>query len=236
MNPQTFLHSGDMGDIIYGLPTIKELGGGILFLDPTWDILSFNEEKVALLKPLLVAQPYIDDVIIQNEIHATHNLNKFRLRNLNVFNDVGHNNLASSHLEAFGLSADLINEQWLIAGEKKVANIIFHRSSRYHNEDFPWKDIVQKFQDQAIFVGLEGEHEQFVKLFGDVPFYQVYDCLELAEIINAADLFIGNQSMPFAISEGLHKKNCLEICRESPNCNFKRDGHNIEAMNYARAK
>ena len=32
---KTFLHSGDLGDIIYSLPTIRKLGGGILYLDIT---------------------------------------------------------------------------------------------------------------------------------------------------------------------------------------------------------
>ena len=31
---KTFKHSGDMGDIIFSLPTIRALGGGVLYLDP----------------------------------------------------------------------------------------------------------------------------------------------------------------------------------------------------------
>lgn len=31
---KTFKHSGDLGDIIFALPAVRALGGGILYLDP----------------------------------------------------------------------------------------------------------------------------------------------------------------------------------------------------------
>jgi hypothetical protein len=66
---KTFRHSGDLGDIIYSLPAIKELGGGILYLNtnkttpkypgtPT----KFSEKGAEILKPLLLKQSYIQDV------------------------------------------------------------------------------------------------------------------------------------------------------------------------------
>ena len=35
---KTFKHSGDIGDIIYSLVTIKKMGGGILYLDTSGGI------------------------------------------------------------------------------------------------------------------------------------------------------------------------------------------------------
>jgi len=229
---QTFLHSGDTGDVVYSLPAIKELGGGKIFLDPLWEATLFNENNAKLLIPLLVAQPYIEDVALYNGEAIDYDLNRFRYSGL----DLVTMNLSEAYLRTFSLPTDLINKQWLNVGKRKVKSVIFHRSARYHNNSFPWKDLVNRFKNQAVFVGLEEEHEQFVKSFGHIPFYKVCDFLELAEVINGADLFIGNQSLPFAISEALHKKNCLEVCEDCPNCNFKRKDHNIDGMNYERTE
>ena len=43
------------------------------------------------------------------------------------------------------------------------------------------------------------------------------NCLELSNYINSCKFFIGNQSMPFAIAEGLKKDRLLEICSFAPN-------------------
>ena len=220
---KTFMHSGDMGDIIYSMPTIRALGGGKVYLDPFWEATPFNKSNAKLLMPLLVSQPYISGVAIHKGEVIEHNLNKFRCSDLNI----GIVNLAEAHLRAFGLPVNLMNEQWLSVGKKKVEKVVFHRSDRYQNASFPWKGLVERFKNQSIFVGLREEHERFTISFGDVPFYRVCDFLELAEIINGADLFVGNQSLPFAISEGLHKQNILEVCESGPNCNFEREGHNV---------
>jgi len=223
-NRKTFMHSGDMGDIIYSLPVIKALGGGKIYLDPSWDKTCFSEEKAHLLMPLLSTQSYITEAALYNGEPVDYNLNQFRRIG---FRRIGFINLVESHLRAFELPGYLKNEQWLDVGKKRIAEVVFNRSARYQDVEFPWQDIVERFKGQSIFVGLQEEHEQFIESFGQVPFYEVGDFLELAEIINGADLFIGNQSLSFAISEGLHKRNYLEICKHSPNCNFEREGHNI---------
>jgi hypothetical protein len=228
---KTFMHSGDIGDIIYSLPTIRALGGGKIFLNPSEPTHKFNEDSARLLIPLLVAQPYIDDVAIYNGEEIDCDLNKFR-----SCLSLGVTNLTEAHLKAFDLPISLKNKQWLDVGKRKIKRIIFNRSARNRNTDFPWKELAKRFKDQSVFVGLKEEHEEFVESFGHIPFHKVHDFLELAEIINGADLFIGNQSLSFAISEGLHKRNCLEIYEHAPNCNFERKGHNIDGMSYARAK
>lgn len=218
---KTFKHSGELGDIVYSLPTIKALGGGILYLNALWKMAFFNEERAMLLKPLLMAQPYIEDVKIYNneEKVLDYDLDKFR----GIGFDIGYMNLAEAHLRAFDLPINLINEQWLFnVGKRRVfdRSIVFHRSLHHHDDKFPWKDLIKQYRGQAVCIGLKEECME------GIPFYQVYNFLEMAEIINGTDLFIGNQSFPFAISEGLHKRNYLEICKACPNCNFKREGHN----------
>ena len=52
-----FYHSGDIGDIIYSLPTIRHLGGGCLILSPDYDGMKIrdpmNYYKATQLKEIL---------------------------------------------------------------------------------------------------------------------------------------------------------------------------------------
>lgn len=233
---KTFKHSGDLGDIIYSLPTIRALGGGILYLNagkkvsppiPGIPTKKFASKKsVDLIRPLLLSQDYIEDVRVWDNEVVDYDLDQFRVKHKNLSTI----NLAAAHLATFDLDESLINEQWLFDIKKKTVNkkkVVFHRSPRYHNAKFEresWPKYINEYGGNAVFIGIPSEYDDFVKKFGcnEIPFYQVNDLLEMAEIINGCELFIGNQSSPFAISEGLHKNNILEVCDQHPNCNFNR--------------
>jgi hypothetical protein len=232
----TFKHSGDIGDIIYSLPTIKGLGGGTLYLNPK-GYTKFTKESLDLLKPLLESQEYIDKVKTwSSDDEVVYDLDEFR-----IGIDLQKTNLAWAHLKKFNLHTSLMNDQWLFnIGKKVIKNksIIFHRSQRYHNNDWSpnytsrkskWECYINKYHDKILFIGLEVEYNIFIKHHRkmkkskDILFYQVENFLELAEIINGSELFIGNQSAPFSIAEGLHANSILENCIHSPNCNFNRN-------------
>ena len=67
----TFKHSGDIGDIIFSLPTIKALGGGKLYLDPEGGESSpyvkwmhktrtkLNAKTIESLRPVLELQQHL---------------------------------------------------------------------------------------------------------------------------------------------------------------------------------
>lgn len=97
-----------------------------------------------------------------------------------------------------------------------------HRSSRYHNAQFPWKAIVEKYGQYALFVGLRKEWEAFCKEFGPVGYHPTADFLELARLIKGSRLFVGNQSAPYAIAEGLKHPAILESCPSCQDCQFNR--------------
>src|SRR6185369_9369958 len=68
-----FYHSGDYGDIIYSLPTIRELGGGEIYLGP--DNRSgmatrqkFDATIAANIIPLLEAQPFIHSAAFAKDL------------------------------------------------------------------------------------------------------------------------------------------------------------------------
>lgn len=82
--------------------------------------------------------------------------------------------------------------------------------------------ITDRLYEQAYFVGTAQEHQAFEEDFKiKIQHYPTSDLLELAQVIQACDLYIGNQSVGMAIAQGLgvnfwceHRKdNCtLEGC------------------------
>jgi hypothetical protein len=103
--------------------------------------------------------------------------------------------------------------------------VVINRTARYHNVGFPWKKVAERFRDQSVFVGTEEEHREFVRECGwRLPHHKTRNFLELARVIAGCKLFIGNQSSPYAIAEGLKKPAILEVWHDDANCLFFRDG------------
>lgn len=217
---RTFVHGGDVGDLIYALPTMKALGGGNLLLVPHAVREPFTETKAQKLAPLLSIQPYLKSVEFASSIHGeVCNFNHFRQRY------VKGKSLAQIQSEMFGKNCTTLEQPWLqvdrpVRSEKHC--VIMHRSSRYHNADFPWKAVVEKYGQHALFVGLRKEWEVFCKEFGQIEYHPTADFLELARLIAGSKLFIGNQSAPYSIAEGLKHPAILESCPSCQDCQFTR--------------
>jgi hypothetical protein len=218
-----FGHSGDLGDVIYALPTIRAAGGGILYLyhkpNKTWH--GMDVDRAASLRSLLILQPYIRDVVFCPDGRppggSDHDLNGFR--------DHGRRgrNLADMHLATHGLAPEHRDTAWLKVDQPAIGQpVVFARSVRCRNERFPWRRIWEAYQGTAAFVGTAEEHEDFCRLVGLVPLVQTENLLAVARVIAGSRLFIGNQSCPAAIAEGLKKPIILEVFPALPNCCFKR--------------
>lgn len=214
-----FVHGGDVGDLLYGLPTIRKMGGGTLYMNQSRVREPFTEQKANLLIPLLKQQSYIKGVEYQENPPAGINFNRFRelLRKGMT--------LAQAQLKMFK-QTDSLKAPWLqVDHAVSIADkpVILHRSSRYQNSAFPWGNIVDKYRKQAVFIGLDREHAAFCKAFGAVDHHPTADFLEAARLIAGAKLFVGNQSAPYAIAEGLKQTAILEACPTALDCQFKRD-------------
>lgn len=216
---QTFKHSGDLGDIIYSLPTIKMLGGGVLYLDITGGEdepsckaqcmngkTKFNETSYNFIKPLLESQPYITEVKIYNKNKINYNLNLFRYKFADPNSRSKTKNLLDLHLDAFNLPEWDPNAGWL-----KINNPIYldkktvvSRSPRMQ-ANYPWFEVNKfNFRDKAVFVGLPKEHEIFEYTFDiKIPHHQVEDALELARVLAGCKAFAANSTFTLAVAIGL---------------------------------
>jgi hypothetical protein len=108
---------------------------------------------------------------------------------------------------------------------RSLGKIIINRTNRWPGFLFPWRSLVGFFGEDLLFVGLKEEHEEFCKRYGKVAYQPTQSLLEVAQLIAGAATFIGNQSCPLAIAEGLQKRTIVEVCCFAPDCLNIRPGN-----------
>lgn len=224
---KTFYHSGDIGDLIYSLSLIQHLGGGTLYLGPYIPNayrkfktrVPFDRTVFDWIYPLLKCQKYLTDIIYTNtDPKADYDLNRFR----ETWFDEGRKSstLVDAYFERFRQGKFDHCTQWLQVSPYRLnTQVVIHRSSRYRNDSFPWREICGYYAGKMTFVGTWSEFKDFTNDFGQVcEFYQCIDALAMARIISGCDLFIGNQSFPNSLALGLRKPIIQEVCAGSPDC------------------
>jgi GT2 family glycosyltransferase len=213
----TFRHSGKLGDVIYSLPAVRALGGGVLYLNPN-EALGFTEAGARSLFPLLRLQSYIEDVRFWEGEAVDVDLDLFREL------DYRATNLADCHLLRFGLSTSERDAAWVHVWDAQEGGaIVFARSLDHRGIARFWETCYACFSPRAVFVGTSEEHRVFEAEVGRIRYTPTGDLLELAGIIAGCELFVGNQSCPYAVAEALKKKAILEVDLAAPNCLFARD-------------
>ena len=200
-----FSHSGAIGDIVYHLPVIRELGGGDLYILPQGrdGYRSPEDMQFSSLRRLLERQPYISKVAWSGTpVGVCFDAWRARLDfNLNLTDQ------ASQWLGMGHISTRV--GAWIEGvSPARRAKVVFVRSQRANHPHFPWRTLVGKYGKDAVFVGLPEEHAEFCAHFGHVPHAPTLDLLDAAEIIAGCDLYIGNSTGLTAVAEGL-KKRCI---------------------------
>jgi hypothetical protein len=236
---KTYKHSGTLGDLIYSLPIVKKMGGGEfkIALHNIENCVAqygyspdevdqahkgrFAPADVALLRPLLERQSYIEKVSTWSQGDAEPEVDLDRFRGT-LFRGFEGNYVQAYHL-AFGLPFNLsdYDATWLEADAKQVAPIVVNRTPRYRcpNGDEGWKNIAGQadLEKNGIFVGGVTEHSDFVASTGiQIPYRPVRDFLELANIVAGAELVMANQSFVYSIAMGLGKSTVLETIKIKP--------------------
>lgn len=225
VSPLVFHHSGDQGDIIYGLCAIRAAGGGRFYISPDAAPMGVRvpptPETVANIAPLLAVQSYISNTdfwMAKIPPSVNRDLNRFRL------NYKGRTNLAKQQLDAFNLTWPE-DKPWLDVDrvvQVPGRPICVSRSERYRAPNFPWANLVERWGAKMFFVGTEGEHLDFTASFGSIPHEKTPTLLDLARIIAGAKVCVGNQSCPIAIAHGLGKPVVQECFDFDDNCRFNR--------------
>lgn len=211
---QTFFHTGDLGDIIAALPTMKHLGGGDLVIGEfhtRGPRESMKGARFDTIKPLLEHQSYIRSVEWGEKPDGAVDFSLFRTLP-RVYGE------SLAHWQARFLEVQPSFNPWLQAEGKGNGRVIAGRSLRYHNPSFPWPLIAEKYGATLLFVGLPEEHAEFEKLVGrKVEHAITKDLYEVAQIIEGNNLGFYNQSSPFWIAAGLGKRLVQETWAQEPN-------------------
>lgn len=226
----SFYHSGDLGDAIFSLPVIRAMGGGTLVLGPNIDRSPFRtrermtQARADLLIPLLKLQPYITDAVFSpRQPVVNYDLNQFR----RLFDKSGpHENLAHAHLKYFGLGVQECDRPWLVVDHPVRVEgkpVVVSKTLRYPGK-LDWHRVVSEYGDQIVFIGMQDEHVEFCRKYGDVPHYPTVNLLEAARVIAGSELFISNQGGLHAVAEGLKVKLIQEPHPASSTAMFIRPG------------
>lgn len=219
------IHSGNVGDIIYSLPTVKAIGAEHFIINicslSKLDGRSISLDTAKSLCPLLLAQPYIKKVSIVHgnipiEFFAgkiqgvDFVLDKFRLQ------DVSKKHLVACHANALGVDNINFSERWLQTGSgadrqeddvRKYTVIAF--TPRYRSRpDKYWAEALAGLEN-VLALGIPDEF--YVMAGITANFLTCVNLLEMARIIEKANVFIGNPSLAYAIAEALKVPRIVEI-------------------------
>jgi hypothetical protein len=215
-------HSGNAGDVIYALPTIEAMRkmtnarielylrlGQPLVLSgynthPLGNVM-LNERMAEMLIKLLEPQPYIDFIGIHTDQLIDIDLDYFRAGGIPL--DKGNIARWCSYLTGVN---PILYKSWLtVEPDPAYADtIVMARSERYRNYTINYK-FMNKYAN-IVFIGVESEYNDIKKTLPGIKWVQVDDFMQMARIIKGAKFFIGNQSFPFSIAEGLKVPRILE--------------------------
>lgn len=216
-----FYHTGDLGDIIACLPTMRELGGGHLFIGESGGKgrcrESMRGKRYEAIRPLLEAQDYVLSVQWTDKAPPEDavNFSTFRLSDVRP-----HEDLATWQARYIGCLISLA--PWLTVEPSKETHerLVLARSVRYHNHDFDWNRWITSM---SVFVGTRDEHAAFESEFNKrLDHWETATLLDLAKVIAGCERFIGNQSCPFWIAAGLGVPIVQETYNAAPNSIIKR--------------
>lgn len=228
-------HGGHSGDIVYGLALARHLAMANSCLvdlyiasDRPTQLMPGMEHPNGLqhlmsraafefLQPLLELQPYIRRALFvpDGDIPAEAiRLDPYRFApgmNLRA------GNIANYAATLYGIPLDA-SKAWLSTRPvKPTGAVTIAMSKRYRNTSMDYSLLAGV--EELRFVGLPDEYEDFKQRhrLPNLVHCQCASAVELAEAIHASRVFIGNQSMPFAVAEGLKVDRALEACEMVPN-------------------
>ncbi|WP_322042788.1 hypothetical protein [Paraburkholderia sp. J67] len=225
------LHSGNIGDIVYALPTCRMLDINHLILnvcvDPGFGGRVLTEQSARALVPLLFAQKFIQRVTIIKsgvpwefanpaDLGVDYILDSFRASFTNP-----RLHLLYAHATPFNLMIDGA-KPWITTGvaaddadAKKKPYIVVGLTSRYRRFDHSYYEYLFRDvpADRVFFVGVGSDQIERRNIGGTV--FQTESFLDLAKLLANSALFIGNPSFAYAMAEGLKVNRFVEVPEEN---------------------
>jgi hypothetical protein len=223
-----FKHSGNAGDIIYSLNAIRKAcqdndTQAIYYIHlnqtltyhftnhPLGNVM-MNEYMYKMLKPLLLSCDFIADVMRYDGQKIDYDLDKFRNIGLNLRGG----DIKKWYYYAYPeLTFDI--EGPIFSSERyKEDFLLINRTNRYQNGQIDYS-YLNDYNIKQMFAGTKDEYEVMKKTLPKLEYLKVNNFLEIKDWIASSKVFIGNQSMCFAIAEQLQTERILEVYFGCPN-------------------
>lgn len=241
IQPISVRHSCNIGDLIAVLAGLKgfyDLNGNQFILRQELDVdavyhmnydhptkeggkqVMCNKAMFDLIKPLIEHQPYINKFEVFNGQKTVIDFNVIR-GTISVNMPFG--SIQSWTMLAFPDFAFDISKPWIDVPKANFSNaiknkILINFTSRYRNQ-FIQYFFLKKYQDQLLFTGTIGEYEAFCKKWQlNIPYLEIKDFLELAQIMKQSRFFMGNQSFCWNLNRAMNLPSILEMYAAAPNC------------------
>jgi hypothetical protein len=241
MTRPNFFTVGSFGDTIYSLCMVKLLGGGNMYVKLNamdefaqrvlgWPDAGpakgrYTQRDYEVLEPLLKAQEYLDHVAIWNNESFDYDFEDHYKYHL-IKGWQGNQTECYAMTQGMNIHdpanrKQLLLEPWLTPVDPIVIPgkpIVVNRTVRYlygapSDEWHQW--VENGLGDYAVFVGTKEEHADFEALFNvKIEYYETKDLLELAQVIQGCEQFIGNQSVALSIAIGLGKSYQCEVRKD----------------------
>jgi hypothetical protein len=219
---KTFKHLGKLGDVVWALPFIKEMGGAETIYFSENDLKDFTIKDIEFIKPLLEFQSYIKDVKIWEQESIDFDLSNFH-QPLQAFGG----NILSSFFDLYlkPVPNKYTFEPWLECPAVEQTNNIIVSYKKFEMTDWEKMFVPHNFylnllnknlETTGLFVGTEEEHHSFNQTYRcNITHKKVKNALELACLIKSSSMCVGNQSFPTVLAESLKKSLFLETWRGS---------------------
>ncbi len=236
MTTMSVSHGGHSGDIVYGMALARHIASvnsclvdiyisrdrparlapGLVH--PNGSRYLMSERAFEFIRPMLELQSYVNQVkfVPEAEIPAEAiRLDPYRF--VNGMN-LSAGNIADYPGKLYGITLD-VSIAWLDTRPVKESAwpVTVGMSARYRNTAIDYSFLAHV--DGVRFVGLPDEYEDFKSRHGlaRLVHHRCETALDLVEAIRSSRVFIGNQSMAFAVAEGLKANRALESCEIVPN-------------------
>lgn len=239
MSNLVFKHSGRLGDIVYALPLIQQmafevgnpvelfipsdtpsrLGGGVFHPGGDWMV---SRGLFGFIEPLLAVQPYLRKVhfVPAAQVPTGHiDLDQFKHSGINLKAGL----IQGWYRKTFGVAFSM-ESPWLAVPshlcppteQRQTFDVLMGRTTRFCNTAINYS-FLDDF-GRVGFIGLPFEYEDFVQRHGlkRVEHVPVANALELAKTMLTCRVYVGNQSVNFALADGLKVTRALEAFEPAP--------------------
>jgi hypothetical protein len=221
----TFKHNGKIGDILYSLPIIKAMGGGVLWIpEATHEAPCIFSNMYSLLKQ----QPYLVDVKQYPSFLAYGELCKSISINIDLDRHREHEkrgwqNMVLRYADVFNIPINH-KDPWLtVEGPRLIEheyNLISLTPRHRSNSRVNWKRVYLKIDKPAYFIGTVEEHNDFVHNIAPIERLCTTDLLTFALYIKHCTALFCNQSASLVIAQGLGKTYYCDFKPRKENCKF----------------